>query len=309
MKILYFTEDISSYGGAYYQRDVLNNLKKHHDVDTYGPRFDNYSKSDSIDDVLSKYDSNPDLICIGHKWLRDDPTKEVDPHPKLNFADTEIPTTMILNKEYVNFDEKIKFAENNNISLVFTHHHKADEWSNRYDPEFVFWPFAVNDDRFRDFGEDKVYDMSFSGILRNPHPWVPQTDLRIRVQQELFYSVGELKLALRPKYRKYNIFWRAKPTNNLYKRLNKLIHRERRLPDEDYKKIYNRSKLAFNTLSPIGLVGTRYYEAMASNSLVFCQGSNIYEEYDLFVPGEHCVTFNDDLSDFDRKLEYYLTND
>jgi spore maturation protein CgeB len=56
------------------------------------------------------------------------------------------------------------------------------------------------------------------------------------------------------------------------------------------------------------LVGTRYYEAMASNSLLLCEESNIYSEYNLFTPGEHCVTFDSTMADFHNKLNYYLEN-
>lgn len=305
MNILYLTENISDYGSAFYQQDVLEHLQRKHTVMTYGPKYSNYDSTDDLDNILSKCALTPDLICIGHKWLRDDPTQRVDPHPRLDLSDTDIPTAMILNKEYTNFEEKIKYIERNQIPLVFTHHHYADQWSDRFHAKFVFWPFAVNDSRFKDYGEEKTYDLSFSGLLRNPNPDVPQTDLRIRVQDELFHTIGDLKLFLRSEYNDYNIFWRVKTTSYVSRALYKLLHRESRLPEEEYKRLYNKSKLTLNTLSPVNLVGTRYYEAMASNSLAFCQESSIYTEYDLFEPGEHCVTFKQDLSDFQEKLEYY----
>ena len=34
-----------------------------------------------------------------------------------------------------------------------------------------------------------------------------------------------------------------------------------------------------------------------------------YEYENVFVDGENCVLFENDLSDFDEKLEYYLSND
>lgn len=309
MRILYITKNIYDYELAFYQQDVLDQLKAVHDVETYGPGFDGYDENDTIGDILSKLGEPPDLICIGHQWLRHLPWNEVDPHPKLDLTETEIPSAMILNKEYTNFEDKISYIEDNDIPLVFTHHHNADEWTDKYSAKFVFWPFAVDPGKFHDFGEDKKYDLAFSGILRNPRSHVSQTDIRIRIQQKLYYSIGELKLALRSRYRKYDIFWRAKPTSRIYRFLNSLIHRESRLSDEDYRKLYNRSKLTLNTLSPIKLVGTRYYEAMASKSLAFCQESEIYSKYNLFEPGEHCVTFSDDLADFGDKLEYYISND
>jgi spore maturation protein CgeB len=310
MDILYISENINNYSAAFYQKDVLNQLKSVHNVECYGMGFKGYDENEEIETVLENCKTRPELICIGHKWLRDDSSVDtVDPHPAFDFNETDVPVVMILNKEYANFHRKVKYIEENSIPLVFTHHHKANKWSEKYDSQFVFWPFAVNKDVFQDYNEPKMYDLSFSGRLRNPDPSVPQTDLRIRVQKELFFSVGEIKLARRPKYRKYNIFWRGRPTTKSKYYINKFFHRERRIPDDDYKKLYNRSKLTFNTLSPIDLVGTRYYEAAASNSLIFCQESPIYEKFDLFEPGKHCVTFKKDLSDFDDKLEYYISND
>lgn len=309
MKILYLTENVYEYGGAFYQRDVLNHLKKVHDVWAYGPGFSHYDPSDDIHDIVAALAESPDLICIGHKWLQDAPTTDVDPHPRLKLSESSAPQAMILNKEYTNFDEKIKYAENNNISLVFTHHHNASEWTKEYEPKFVFWPFAVDDSKFQDYEEDKIYDLAFSGILRNPNDWVPQTDLRIQIQRELFYCFSQIKLFQRPKYSGYNIFWRGKPTSRPYILANRVLHRDERLSEKEYKKLYNRSKLAFNTLSPVSLVGTRYYESMASNSLVFCQESNIYSEYGLFEPGEHCITFSEDLSDFEEKFKYWVSHD
>ena len=309
MKILLLSEDVSDYGAAFYQRDFINCLDNTHTVELYGPGTTQYNNTDTIDDVISKCEFTPDLICIGHKWLGDTPNTNVNPHPPIDLNNTSIPCTIILNKEYTNFEEKIAYIESNNIPLVFTHHHKADQWLDEYDPEFIFWPFAVNATEFKDYGEDYQYDLSFSGRLRNPNPDVPQTDVRIRAQQELYYSIGQLKLIRRPQYRDYSIFFRGRPTSEHLHRISKVLHREQRLPDEDYKRLYNRSKLSFNTLSPIDLVGTRYYESMASKSLAFCQESSIYTEYDLFEPGTHCVTFSDDLSDFHELLQYYVDND
>jgi spore maturation protein CgeB len=309
MKVLYLSKDVFDYGGAFYQQDVIDRLDNCHDLFQYGSDLNTYDETDTVENVLSKCPFTPNIICIGHQWLGDDPTAPVDPHPCLDLTETDVPVVMILNKEYRNLEGKFEYIESNGIELVFTHHHKAAEWSRQYNAEFVFWPFAVNKTRFRDYGESKQYDLAFSGILRNPDPSVPQTDLRLRVQKRLFYTLGELKLKKRSRYRSYEIFWRGKPTNRPYRLANKVLHREKRLPDDDYKKLYSRSKLSLNTLSPIDLVGTRYYESMASNSLAFCQESPIYSEYGLFEPGEHCVTFSEDLSDFQEKLAYWVEHD
>lgn len=309
MHILYLSPDVRKYNAAFYQRDVWERLQSQHTVSNYGPGFEIYDPSDTLVDILTKLGTEPDIICIGHSWLSNDPTVDLDPHPNLDLSETSIPTAMIINKEYVKFDQKVAYAEDQDISLIFTHHHYADKWDQEYEPEFIFWPFAVNSDRFHDYGEERKYDFAFSGILRNPDPDVPQTNLRQRVQDELFHTVGELKIKLKQQYADYDIFWRARPTSKYLAKVNAILHHERRLPDDEYKRLYNRSKLSLNTLSPIQLVGTRYYEAMASKSLVFCQSSHIYSEYNLFEPGKHCITFSNDMSDFEELFKYMLRND
>lgn len=69
----------------------------------------------------------------------------------------------------------------------------------------------------------------------------------------------------------------------------------------------NATKICLNTLSPLDLVGCRYYEAMASKSLLFCERSPVYQG--LFKDEQHCVMFESDLSDFDDKLFYYLKHE
>lgn len=306
MHILFLTPDLSEYGSAFYQWDVYNELCDQHTVETYGPGFESYSPRHDIEDILEQAKMTPDVICLGHGWLWDPPGEPVARENDLTFDKCDVPAVLILNKEYLKLEQKITYARERNIDLVFTHHHGAEQWTEEYGIPFVFWPFAVNDERFKDYGEPNRYDFTFSGVLRNDNPDVEQTDLRKRVQSHLFYTIGQVWLAPKWRYRDLDFFWSVQATHRIPHLVNRIVHRQRRLPDDDYKKLLNRSKMVLNTHSPVDLVGTRYYETMASKSLPFCQESSIYEEYDLFVPGEHCVTFADDFSDFDEKLFYYL---
>ena len=61
-----------------------------------------------------------------------------------------------------------------------------------------------------------------------------------------------------------------------------------------------------STPSAIDLIGTRFYEIMASKCLLFCNRSEAYNG--LFNDGEHCIMFDDDLNDFVEKLNFYLDN-
>jgi len=307
MKIIYLSKNMENYGAAFYQKDVIDELKKRHEVFLYGPGYSYYNRNDSIDDVISKSSfDNPDLVCVGHSWLSDDPNVKLNCHPEISLRNLSVPKAMILNKEYSRLDEKLNYVKSEGMNLVFTHHHDVEKYEKATGVEFVFWPFAVNHERFKDYGLEKEYDLIFTGLLRNPTWPNTQNDIRIKVQKKLFYSLGELKLVKRYRYRKYKIVWRGQPASRKVAKMNRFLHRERRLASSEYSRLLNKGKICFNALSPLGLVGTRYYEAMASKCLVFCQGSTLYG--DLFKEDKHFVTFSEDLSNFDEKFFYYLEN-
>ena len=56
----------------------------------------------------------------------------------------------------------------------------------------------------------------------------------------------------------------------------------------------------------MGLISPRFFESMASKSLVFCEESSLYES---IFPDLLYASFNKDLSDFRRNFFYYLKND
>jgi len=309
MNIIYFSADMSKYNAALYQQDVIDEFRKQHEVFFYGPGFPLYNKNDTVSDVISKSSFNTvDLICIGHAWLSDSPDVcEIDPHPKINFSKLSILKAMILNKEYTNLEKKLSYIVRNKIDIVFTHHHNVNYFMSRTGVRFIFWPFAVNHRCFEHISQDKEYDIFFSGILRNPNFPQTQSNIRVRIQNKLFYSPGGVRLFIRPKYREYKIFWRVYTGSKLERLLRRYLFNERRLPKMKYFEILSKSKICINTLSPLDLISTRYYESMAARCLVFCQKSPIYGN--LFKDGKHCVMFDDDLSDFEEKLLWCLEND
>lgn len=308
MRIIYLSADMSRYSAAFYQQDVMDALQTQHHVFFYGPGFPLYDSSDAISDVISKSPfGEPNLICVGHAWLTDSPQADVDRHPKINLSRLSVPKVMIINKEYTNLDGKLDYIVDNNIDMVFTHHHDIQYYEEKTRTKFVFWPFAVDPDKFRDFGLDKAYDLVFTGLLRNPTIPEQQSDVRVRVQKRLFYSLGELRLLQRPKYRRYKFFWHAYPASNWAARVSLVIHDDKRLPPSQYSRLLNASRVCFNALSPLDLVTTRYYESMAAKCLCLCPRSPVYKG--LFEDRRQCVMFESDLSDFDEKLFYYLDHE
>jgi spore maturation protein CgeB len=179
--------------------------------------------------------------------------------------------------------------------MVFTAHHNYKKWQKELNVSFTYFPFAIDNKVFNDYGMEKKYDFGFSGSLHKK--W---TDIRGRVKSKLFHFPKLIKsndqrsnkFLKRPPFREKNIFWNEDPFNNYF--------------GKKYSKLLNSSKVWLCTTSAINLVGTRFYEIMASKCLLFCNRSEAYNG--LFNDGEHCIMFDDDLNDFVEKLNFYLDN-
>ena len=65
---------------------------------------------------------------------------------------------MFLNKEYVNLRQKLRFIEENNVNLVFSHHHLALYLNKFYNKKFIFLPFATT---FNNFEKKTIKNMIF----------------------------------------------------------------------------------------------------------------------------------------------------
>ena len=285
LAILVLQPDFSRYTSAYYQHQFTRALGRVHKVFQYGPGIAGYDKRHAIGDVLKLCPFEPELICFAAGWEIEDPAiPDYDPHPAIRTSKIDIPSVMVLNKEYKKLDRKFEFIRDNGIGLVLTAHHKFSEWQNRVQVPFLHFPFAVSPEWFTDHGEEKLYDLGFSGGLHER--W---TDVRVRIRDRLFLR-HPLKA---PRYWGVRIFWPG---------------RWRRRPvGENYARSINRSRMWISTPSAIDLVGTRFYEVMAARTLLFCSRSPAYSG--LFEDTKHCVMFEPNLSDFDDKLFHYLKHD
>ncbi len=289
LKVLVLQPDFSHYQAAYYQHQFTMALERTHRVFRYGRRLPHYDTSHTIEDVLELCPFDPDVICFAAGWeVEIDESKTFDPHSTINVSSVDIPSVMILNKEYSNLDLKLQFIQDNDIRLVFTVHRNHRQWADQTGVEFIHFPFAVDEKMFRDYGERKRYSLGFSGNLHER--WI---DIRRRIKDRIF-----LKWPIkRPQYWNTRVFWSEGVRIPGF-----------RLPrGEAYARLINRSKLWLSTPSAVDIVGPRFYEVMASKTLLFCSDSSAYEG--LFVDGSHCVTFAPNLNDFEDKFFQYLLND
>lgn len=295
-----------TYGAASYQQDVMDAFSKHAQVYFYGPGFIGYDKNDSIGDVVAKVSFNPDVVILGHAWLCDNEGSEVDPHPRLKLSQTTLPKVVILNKEYTNIDAKLEYIKRGKFDFGFTHHHNTKRYSFSSDTKFIFWPFAYDPQRFKYFKNGKTIDLGFSGILQNLNKNAKQSDIRLRIMKHLFLTFLEVPLDKRRRFKQMKIFWNSICRKKSGRYLSALLGKRKHLTNAEYAKLIQNSKIFINTLSPVGLLSPRFFECMASGSLVFCEESELYQN---IFPNDVYVAFKSDLSDFDQKLFHFLNND
>ena len=293
------------YKAASYQYEVMKELSKQAQVCFYGPGFKGYDLNDSIDEVLIKSPFEIDCIILGHSWLNDKNGVKVDPHPLLNLSNTDIPKIVILNKEYTNLDAKLKFIRENHFNIGFTHHHDIKKYTESTNIEFNFWPFAFDSEKFSSAAKEKNVDIGFSGVLQNLNKNADQSDIRVGIMNLFFHTLYDVPFAKKKSFKNIKIFWNSIPRNNLGRLLNRILGKHRFLDSKSYVEALCQTKIYINTLSPMGLIGPRFFESMASGALVLCEESSLYSN---IFPKDVYITFKNDLSDFEELVNTLLTN-
>tara|TARA_B100001027_G_scaffold216877_1_gene194795 strand:+ start:1507 stop:2535 length:1029 start_codon:yes stop_codon:yes gene_type:complete len=301
--ILYLTENMDNYSGASYQKDVINSLSNKFEVNLYGPGYENYVDDENLDVVLEKTKKDIKAIIFGHSFLSDSiNTRTLQNFGNYSLSQINIPKIGILNKEYVNLEKKLNFFKENKFDLCLTHHHLAHEYKDRTGVKFLFWPFATSS-KFLCKESNKMVDVGFSGTLQNQ--FHKHSDLRSKVMKVFFHTLFNVPIRKKGEFKNINIVWNSKPNNLFSKVVNKFIRYYKHLNDEDYKRLLKESKIFINTLSPADLISPRYFECMASKTLILCEKSKLYKK--IFPDGTY-IEFSDEKSLIDI-IRHYLDDD
>jgi len=231
-----------------------------------------------------------DFFVLGPEFLSESMLRN---RLNINFNDIESPKVLFLNKEYKNLKEKLKFINANKIEYVFTVHQDYKKWNKECaHSKFFKIPFAYNPDVFQDYGAEKTIDIGFTGNLFNDSIYrdtpIMGTNYN-NIRERMFNKLKE------EQFNKYNKFLQDGDWNDMPQ-------------EKEYGALINSSKIWLCTPSAIDIVGSRFYEILGSNALLFCKNiGNIYEG--LFEDTVHYVGFSDDLTDFAEKLHHYLNNE
>jgi len=315
LNILVLSKNMENYRSGYYHQDLIDAIHKFGNVFLYGIKYPNYDINDTIGDVINKSGWNIDdidLIIVSTSWENEDPRiLESDPHPKINLSKLNIPKIFFLNKEYKKLDKKLEYIKKNQFDLVLTvlPEEKFKEWEKLTGIKFMQSHFGININRFRPFGLKRMYDFSFTGSLHTQY-----TNLRLLVKKEIFkeskihiksnkglWRLISISNPINENYQKYRIYWAE------WHPLSRDFWGRSLLPNgKKYVELLNRSKVFFNTLSAEGIFNTRFFELMATKSLIFCPEDSYYG---ILKDGYNCIMFKKDLSNFEDKLENAIFNE
>lgn len=305
LKVLFLSRKMDEYKAASYQLEVMQEIERQTIASFYGPGFPSFREDSNINDILNELAISPDLVLVGHSWLGDDEKGPVDPMPRLDLESCSIPKAIIINKEYVNLADKLAYVRSKGFLVAFSHHHEVERYSRETCVDFTFWPFGYASNRYHLGESNRVIDLGFSGLLQNSNAGANQTDIRARIQKNVFFSILDIPLRRKPMYRGYNIYWNSISRSAVGRRLGTVVGKRRWLEPEEYANLLRNTKVFINTPSPVDLVSPRVLECMASGAVVFCQES---EQFKRMFPSNTYVAFAADLSDFNRKLTELIVN-
>ena len=202
---------------------------------------------------------------------------------KLNELDSLV--VCLIHKPQIMLKEKLSFCKFNNIDLLVDSQVTYKDYGNLLDTESIRIWFSATPKIYKPREVPVIYDVGFSGASHgNGKIEGPTADLRDRVHHRLVEK--DLKL-----------FWNRQTAVS-----------DRISSTEEYATKMNECKIWIATTGPVLDVSPRYFEVILSKTLLFC--NEMPKQYEgVFIDGVNCVTYKNDLSDFDEKLNFYLTNE
>ena len=196
-----------------------------------------------------------------------------------------VPVVCMMHKPQSMLKQKLDFCKMNNVDLIVDSQSTYIKYGQLAETKSIRSWFTATPNLYHPRSCQKKYDIGFSGALHgNGKIFGPTRDLRVRIQDLLLTT-------------DYKVFWNS--SNSL----------DYRIPSfEEYAKKINESKIWLATTGPTEDVSPRYFEVALSKTLLFC--NDMPDQYEgVFEDGVNCVTFKNDLTDFNEKLTYYLQND
>lgn len=269
MNVLFIAEDTSRFinRNFYYLEQELSRLIN----------LTLWRKSGHIHQILKQVNPKPDFILLLH-----DMGHKLSPQIK-GLGNSDIPTGLFVNDVHRLIGIRRNFLDKNKIPHVFTI--VRDPFLETY-PEFKhkmeWFPHFINTEVNKDYGLRKDIDLLMMGAVNDVYP------LRKKI---LKYYSGDQRFVYHahPGYREFT----GNEVNQQF-----IGHR--------YAMEINRSKVFFTCPSVLHYPVIKYFEALASKTLLLAPSFKELEDLG-FIPGYHFVSIDE--TDFQDKAEYYLENE
>ena len=197
----------------------------------------------------------------------------------------KIPTVCLIHKPQHLLTEKLQFCKINNIDLLVDSQSTFKKHGEISCCESLRIWFSASPEYFYPRDVVKKYDIGFIGAMHgNNKINGPTANLRDRIYNLIIDS-------------NHDIYWNGQ-----------LSPSDRIASIEEYASVINKSKIWISTTGPTIDVSPRYFEVLLSKTLLFC--NNEPEQYgEVFKDGINCIMYQNDLSNFEEKLKYYLQNE
>ncbi|MCK6530289.1 glycosyltransferase [Myxococcota bacterium] len=303
--LLVLSRNYEDYRSGYYHQDLVDALSRVGRAFVYGPGYPGWDPRHTLDDVLARAPfgaSDVDLVVCTTSWDVDDSDRVVDPHPRIDLSSfRRCPKVYFLNKEYKKLDLRLDYVRRQGFDLVCTVLPDTGPFEAAAGGARVLHlPFGISLQRFRDLGLPRIWDFAFTGSLHRSH-----TDARRRVKEALFEPAFQDRKAnhgpgallrgnpLREPYRHHRIFWAEFGARDFLGR--SLLPR-----GERYARFLARTRAFLNTPSAAGIMGTRFFELMATGSLILCPRSDRY--LGILRDGHNCLMFDPSMTDFHERF-------
>lgn len=283
LRFLILTSDMSEYRGAFYQIDFLDELAKQVDCVFYGPKYPGFSPENAARQVRNLVSNGVSAILLAHSFLSDNPKKKLAWLEPIELAGIDLPKYAIINKEYSRLNEKLDYFQTANVRQLYSHHHNLASLAPSFSIEAIFLPLAVNSERFFESKAEKIFDLGFTGLLRNPTFPQSQVSTRVEIQNEIFHTWNGIPIKKKLAYQQLNVRWHTWTGKLVRDRVLSALPHRRRLSAEEYSKLLRMTKVWLNAPSPLDIISTRYFECMASGAVVLAQESSALSQ--LFPSG------------------------
>ena len=192
-------------------------------------------------------------------------------------------------KPQSNLEKKLTFCKVSEVDCVYSSVPLVVDSARKIGLHTKILPYGHFDDIFYDRGLKKEYTLGFSGALHEynfyPDGSFANPSIRTKIRDIVLSSIDNRQ-----------VFWNG--SDSVSDRIESY---------DEYALTIGRSKSWVATLAAFGDVTPRYFEVLASGTVLLAEEPGEGYE-DIFRDGDNCLLFKSDLSDFNEKLSIILND-